>query len=182
MFALCLMAQIIAFPSAPVVANDKVQLAVSFRSPTLRHLDRYQWHFGRDAYWFFVSEKSRLPDRYEAEGLAVLLGHGVKAVDGKYYGRRETDTKVKRNKSGEAFDKAASELVMLLDRLAKLTEGQLVGLRLSNPALNKNKREHIANQSQVVASWLALLLERDNHGCDCTEGRASSPDKRICSS
>ena len=68
------MAQIIQFRGVAQSSLETNTVAAPVRSSIDRHLDRYQWNFGRDAYWFFVTEKGKLPDRLEAEGLAALLG------------------------------------------------------------------------------------------------------------
>jgi hypothetical protein len=175
------MAQVILFPG--LLASSVVERDLEFpeRSPLLRHLDRYQWHFGRDSYWFFVTEKNRFPDKTEAKGLGHLLGHRVKAEDGKYYGPK-TLLDRKRSKPAKLISLEASMncLKLSIDQVADACSRSLNNTDIAYLELNKNVSEHIANQLQLVLSFLTALSKGNQSVEIYTQGRASPPDQGVC--
>lgn len=81
------MNNVLTFPRKTAANKSSLQ-AADDEQAVLKHLERYQWHYGRDAYWFFVTKHNRLPDKQEALTLGRLLNHKVKSTDGKYYPRK----------------------------------------------------------------------------------------------
>lgn len=175
------MAKIIPFSknsATPLAEND---VTVTVRSPLQRHLDRYQWHFGRDAYWFFATEKSRLPNKEEAQGMATLLGHSIKASDGKYYGNSIRFPKSKVPKKTVSFHNALELLICARSQLASLDVEHLTEADEKLMDQNKDICEHIATQIKLLKQNISSVRGRKEDDTFGTSRRTTPTDKGICS-
>jgi hypothetical protein len=173
------MAQVILFPTAITLSELPIVAEPPIRSPLLRHLDRYQWHFGRDSYWFFVTEKNRFPNQLEAIGLSGLLGHRVKADDGKYYGPKLSVKKKKKVAAVSPLEVAIESLNSALIRVSDLSSGQLSDADFKFLELNKNISEHIANQVEMTLSSFVVLMKGIEFDTISSTRRTSPIDKGI---
>jgi hypothetical protein len=174
------MAEVISFPGRSTTNNCCIEVQFEPRTSLQRHLDRYQWHFGRDSYWFFVTQKNRLPDKTEALGLAGLLGHRLKANDGKYYGLKS----LRRNSQPKAV---ASELEKIVGIFSEhMKELTALTLRFDDrpnvlfAEQNRDNCEHIANQLQIALSFMIHCMKGTVDVSVSASRRASSPHQGIC--
>lgn len=173
------MAKIIQFrQTASRLDKTAAELKTSLDEYT-KYLSRYQWHFGRDAYWHFLNKKKSLPTACEAEGLATLLGHKVKASDNKYYGKgiglQKRSRKVPKSESRTTATNFIHCLKVFNDAAA-ISENDIELLSLLEKQEN---REHIANQLSVALEWMAKLLNEINANVRPKSRRIAPLDQRV---
>jgi hypothetical protein len=168
------MAQIIQFRQQVCCTQDVNNVALPASDALTKYLSRYQWHFGRDAYWHFVRKKNALPTPEEARGLSALLGHKVKAANNKYYGSGISLQRRKRKTSQSKPKRIANDLVHCLKTICEAAALPTEDAKLISRNLRLVGGEQIANQLAAALNWSAKLLE-EIEGNVRPESRGTAP-------
>ena len=148
------MAKILTFPCRQN-ANSSSESRNSEHVNFELHLERYQMHYGRDAYWFFCTKHHQLPSRNQALDLSALLKHKLKSADGKYYLAGATKANERDiNKSIRARNNLTKERLNI-EASAQLLQTVTTAPALIASELLRTSNIEVANQIEYALKWWA---------------------------
>jgi hypothetical protein len=145
------MAQILKFRSPAstpeAISNPKLD----------RHLVKYQWHYGRDAFWHYVKKHGELPCAATAQSLANMLGHKIKSKTNSYFSPSVQCNGYEARKLGCVHQEQLQQIIDFIEHSAHAIEQ--FEIEKSAVEVLKTNNEHLANQIERALSWWIVLSD-----------------------